>query len=488
MAHEPGVAAMTGAIWFFKGLAAPLGLLAGMVGAVASGWAQDRKPESARPAAAQAPQAAPTEEPAASRDAPTFTRDVAPILQKRCQNCHRRDHVGPFALETYEQARKRAADIAAVVEGRLMPPWKPEPGIGPKLKHDQSLTEREIAVLIDWSERGTPRGDAAQMPPPPVFAEGWPLGTPDIILEAAEEFAIPATGPDLYRCFVLPTNFARDTFVSAIDFQPENPRVVHHLTAFLDYSGHARKRDEAEAGPGYTSYTGPGIPNFDMLGFWAAGHQPVQLPEGIGLRMPRQADVVLQVHYHPTGKPETDRTRVGLYLSRTPVKQALHWNAAQNVDFRLPPGKSNVEVKASWYVPLDLEALAVAPHMHMLGRDMRMTLTTPDGRTRDLIHIPDWDPVWQSTYHFQTPVSLPAGSTVRVIAHFDNSERPGNPNQPPKLVKWGHSVEDEMCDGFIAVVKKGQDLTQPRAIDDLPLIFAKQRLRNFRKQLAKDGR
>jgi hypothetical protein len=287
---------------------------------------------------------------------------------------------------------------------------------------------------------------------------------------------------------VLPTNLASDSYVSAIDFRPANVRVVHHINAFLDTTGAARARDAAEPGPGYTSFSGPGVATYEDLGFWAAGHEPHHLPEGIGQRLPRQSDVILQIHYHPTGKPEVDRTRVGIYFSRVPVKQALHWSTASNSDFLLPAGKSNIEVKASWNIPADVEVLAVSPHMHLLGRDMRMTVTLPNGRTQDLIHIPDWDPSWQSTYFFQKRILLPTGSVVKVVAHFDNSEHPRNPNHPPRPVSYGFGANDEMCEGFIAVVKQNQDLTRPGASDDLPLLFARQRLRTFRKQLAKQAR
>ncbi|CAN5751117.1 hypothetical protein BH23PLA1_BH23PLA1_05150 [soil metagenome] len=414
---------------------------------------------------------------------PTFTKDVAPIFQKKCQNCHRQGHSGPFPLETYEHARRRASDIAFVAESRSMPPWKPDPEIGPGLKHDLSLTVREIEIILAWADADAPLGNPDDMPPTPQFAEGWPLGPPDLILEPVEDFRIPPSGPDTYRCFVLPTNLTRNIYVSAIDFRPSNTRVVHHITAFIDVSGMARKRDQAAPGPGYTSFSGPGIPFFDMLGFWAAGHEPIRLPEGIGLALPRQSDVILQIHYTPSGKPEVDRTRLGVYFCKGPVKQAMHWNAAQNNEFRLPPGESEIEIKASWYVPVDLEALAVSPHMHLLGRDIRMSVTYPSGQAIDLVSIPDWDPSWQSMYHFEEPIPLPAGSVVEVIAHFDNSPHPRNPHQPPRLVKWGHSANDEMLDGFIAVVKRGQDLTQPRARDDLGEIFAKQRLKNIRKDL-----
>lgn len=428
------------------------------------------------------------EPPGPAKPAPTFTKDVAPILQRKCQPCHRRHHVGPFALETYEQARKRASDIAAVVEERRMPPWKPAPGVGPKLKHDQSLTSEEITVLTAWSEGGAPQGDPKDMPPPAQFAAGWKLGPPDLVLEAKEDFALWASGPDTYRCFVLPTNLAQDTYVSAIDFQPGNRRIVHHINAFIDTTGDARKRDEAEPGPGYTSFGGPGIEYFEEVSFWAAGHEASHLPAGIGQRFPRQSDIVLQVHYHPTGKPERDRTRIGVYFSRGRVKQALHWSNVSNQKFQIPAGQPSTEIKASWFIPTDLEALAVSPHMHQLGRDMRITLTLPSGRTQDLIHIPAWDPTWQSAYYFQKPISLPQGSVVKVVAHFDNSAHPRNPNTPPQCVKRGFGADDEMCEGFIAVVKKGQDLTLPRATDDLGDIFARQRIRKMIKEINKQSR
>jgi hypothetical protein len=151
----------------------------------------------------------------------------------------------------------------------------------------------------------------------------------------------------------------------------------------------------------------------------------------------------------------------------------------------LPPGERNVEVKASWFIPVDLEALAVSPHMHLLGKDMHMSVTFPNGRTRSLIEVTDWDPSWQSAYYFQTPIPLPAGSVVKVVAHFDNSAHPRNPNQPPKMVKFGPNADDEMCVGYIAVVKKGQNLTLPGARDDLFDIFIMQRDRLLRKQMTR---
>ncbi len=423
----------------------------------------------------------------AKSGAPTYTKDIAGILQAKCQSCHRRHQVGPFALETYEQARKRSHDIAFVTEERSMPPWKPTRGFGPKLKHDQSLSASEISVLAAWAEAGAPRGDPKDLPPPRTFAEGWKLGPPDLILEPAEDFSVAASGPDVYRCFVLPTNLAKDTYVEAVDYAPTAQGAVHHLIAYIDTTGRGRQLDADSPGPGYAAPAGPGF-EADELSFWTAGLEPHRMPEGVGIRIPRQADIIVQVHYHSDGKPRNDRTRVGLYLTRKPVKQALHWNNASSYDFRIPAGKNNVEVKASWMIPVAVEAIAVSPHMHLLGHDMHMSVRLPSGRVENLIHIANWDPSWQSAYYFQTPITLPAGSIVNVVAHFDNSAHARNPNQPPKTVKVGPNFDDEMCVGYIAVVKKDQDLTAPGARDDLFEIFSKQRDRLIRLQMGKKKR
>ncbi len=406
---------------------------------------------------------------------PTYTREVAALLQKNCQECHRKGEVAPFALETYEQARKRAADIASVVEERSMPPWKAAPHFGLKFKHERTLPEKDVATLVAWSEAGAPEGDPRDLPPVPEFPDDWSLGKPDMVVDIGTEFTIPASGDDIYRCFVIPTDLDKDQYVTAIEFRIGNRRVVHHILAYVDVSGEARKRDAADPGPGYSCFAGPGVPITGDLGGWAPGIQPSPLPDGIGRSLPRGSDLIIQMHYHPSGKDETDRTRIGLHFARKPIRQTLHWAAALNPDLKLPPGGSNVEVKAAWPVPVDLVAHAVTPHMHLLGRDIAMSITYPDGRVQDLIKIDDWDFNWQYSYFFEKPLDLPRGSVLNVVSHYDNtSSNPRNPNKPPKLVKWGEATTDEMCVGFIAVTKKGQDLTRPGEKDDLGEIFHKQ--------------
>ncbi len=415
--------------------------------------------------------------------APTYCKDVAAILQKNCQECHRRGQVGPFPLETFEQARKRADDIASVVEDRQMPPWKPAPGVGPKFQHNRSLSAAEIATLTAWAAAGAPEGDPSDLPPAPAFHEEWTLGTPDLIVEMPEEFQVPASGDDIYRCFVIPTDLPSDLSIAAIEYRPGNRRVVHHILSYSDTTHEGRKHDEKDPGPGYSCFSGPGVEIHGDLGGWAPGSEPSRLPDGIGRSLPRGADVIMQVHYHPSGKVETDRSRIGIHFARKPIKQALHWGTCVNFDLQLPADESNIEVKAEWPVPTDVEALAVAPHMHLLGRDIAMSVKYPDGRVEDLVKIPQWDFNWQNAYWFETPLDLPKGTVVRVVAHYDNSaSNPRNPNRPAKCVKWGEATTDEMCIGFIAIVKKGQDLTQPGQKDDLREIQNRQR-EEFRKKM-----
>jgi hypothetical protein len=405
---------------------------------------------------------------------PTYATEVSRIIQKNCQECHRKGQVGPFPLEIYEHARKRARDIAAMTGLRTMPPWKAVPGFGKRFQHDRSMPAAEIATLAAWADAGAPLGDPALLPPPASFPGEWGLGTPDLVLEIPEAFSIPAAGTDIYRCFVIPTNLPSDTYVSAIEYRPDNRRVVHHILGWVDTSGAGRKKDAADPGPGYSCFSGPEVQYRSDFGGWSVGRDPATLPDGVGYSLPRGADLILQIHYHPDGKPETDRSKIGLHFATTPIKQTVHRPFAFNAGLFLLPGKKNIEVKASWTVPVDLVALGVTPHMHKIGRDMAMMVTYPDGRTDDLIKIADWDFGWQNSYFFEQPVDLPKGSVLRVVAHYDNSSsNPHNPNKPPRLVTWGPATTDEMCIGFITVTKKGQDLTRPGEVDDLEEIIRK---------------
>ena len=263
---------------------------------------------------------------AAEKPAPTYHRDVVPILQKNCQDCHRPNQVAPFSLLTYEQARKRASDIAHVTSERVMPPWPASSSFGGPFRDSRVLTGDEIATLQSWVQSDCPEGDPKDSPQPRTFSSDWELGEPDVILTMPEPYHLAGTGSDDFRVFVLNTNFSEDRWIRAVDFHPGNRSVVHHIIAGVDPSGRGRELDAADPGPGYYDLGGfgDGVPISAFLPIWTPGAKARYCPEGTGYMLPKGADILIQVHYHKTGKAETDATRVGLYLSKKPLPREVH--------------------------------------------------------------------------------------------------------------------------------------------------------------------
>ena len=401
----------------------------------------------------------------------TFNGQVAPIVFAHCVSCHRPGEVAPFSLLTYAGVKKHGHQIVDVTASRLMPPWKAEQGA--EVFHDaRALSEPEIGILNRWVEQGMPEGNPADLPELPKFTEGWQLGQPDIVLEPPEDFQLPAEGPDVYRCFVFPTNFDQDRYIAAMEVRPGNRRIVHHAMGYVDVTGMARKLDEADPGPGYTAFGGVGFAPLGTLDGWGPGIIPRRLPDGVGMFVPKGADIVVQLHYHPTGKPESDRTRIGLYFCDQPVDKQLHMAVALNFDLRIPPNQSRHEERASLTIPADITLLRIAPHMHLLGHDMSVTATLPDGTRRTLVTVPEWDFRWQGIFTFKEPVKLPRGSRVDVLAHFDNTaDNPANPSRPPREVTWGEGTNDEMCVAAMFYTVDSEHLTQGiagKAISEVP--------------------
>ena len=387
----------------------------------------------------------------------TYSEHIATILQNNCQACHRHGEVAPFTLTDYGDAKAWATEIAVYTESRLMPPWKPAPGYG-HFKNERRLTDSQIELIARWVDAGAPPGDLNAVPTAPEFHDDWVLGEPDQIFEMPVEYEIDAEGEDEYRQFIIPTNFETDMYIQAVDVQPGNRKTVHHVIPYLDVNGEARKLDAEDPKPGYVvGGTGPGFDAAGSLGGWAPGITPSVLPEGVGYLLPKGADIVMQVHYYRTGHVEYDRSRLGLYFSKTPDTAPLHIGSAINSEFVIPAGDALYEVLASRKVKEDVYLLGTSPHMHLLGRDMRLVAKTPEGESHDLIWIKDWDFNWQDIYHYQGPLFLPAGTTIDLVAHFDNSaENPANPHTPPIPVGWGEKTTDEMCIGFFYYVKANQ--------------------------------
>lgn len=397
----------------------------------------------------------------------TYARDIAPILGANCVSCHRPGEVAPFSLLSYEDARNHAAVIAAVAEKRTMPPWKAAPDYG-DFSDARRLTAEQIGLLRQWVAEGAPRGKMSDLPPLPKFTEGWTLGKPDLEIEPDRAYTVGAEGRDVYRCFVLPTGFAEDRYVSAVELRPGNRAVVHHVLLFLDTSGAARKLAARSSEPGYEAFGGLGFLPAGGLGGWAPGNLPRRLPKGVGMLLPKGADLVMQVHYHRSGKQEQDRTRIGLYFVDAPVDKQLHVLPVINPFLRIPAGEKNHRVDARLPVLTDVTLLQVTPHMHLLGRDMTVAATLPDGGTKPIVRIPDWNFNWQTTYTYKQPVRLPKGSRIDLVAHYDNSaDNPRNPSSPPKVVTWGEQTTDEMCIAFVGFTIDSEHLLQGVRAPDL---------------------
>lgn len=374
----------------------------------------------------------------------TFTREIAPIIYNNCMGCHRPGESAPFPLIRYEEVSQRARQIRQVTQSGFMPPWRPAPDFG-EFRNERRLSDREIELLAEWAEAGAPRGDPADLPPKPEFAEGWRLGEPDRVYRLPEPFPIPADRSDVYQYFVIPTELQEDKIVEAIEFRPTNPRVVHHASLYYDTTGTARQLDQEDPGPGYERFGGPGFLPAGTLGGWAPGVTPRKLPEGIGRIIEAGADLVVQIHYHPTGKPETDQSVIGVHFAEQPAEKLVAEILVANFDLIIPPGERRHHHHASYTVPVDVTLHSAAPHMHYLGREMKVTAALPDGEIKPLIWIKDWDFNWQDRYIYKRPIHLPAGTRIDVEAWYDNSAgNPFNPNSPPVEVRWGERSADEM--------------------------------------------
>jgi len=388
---------------------------------------------------------------------PTFARDVAPIVYARCTPCHHAGGSAPFALASYRDVQKRAGQIGLVVRSGYMPPWKPEPGYG-RFADERRLAPAELERLTRWIEAGAPRGDAAREPAPPPTPDGWQLGAPDLVLELPRPYAVAAEGLDVWRCFALPTGLDRDRYVSAVEIRPSNRRVVHHVILYVDGSGRAAAIGAESDELGLPGMCVDAVDATDQLAGWVPGMTARPLPEGLAMSLPRGAAVVLDTHFQPTGRVEHERTRVGLYFADGPPGRPATLVRLGASSINIPPGRADYRVTDALELPVEVEAIGVAPHAHYVGREVHAWAELPDGGVEPLIRIPDWDFAWQDLYRYAEPVALPAGTRVRVEFVYDNSRaNRRNPHAPPRRVIGGPRSVDEMGGLWLQVVVAGED-------------------------------
>jgi hypothetical protein len=381
-----------------------------------------------------------------SSKALTFHRDIAPIMQRRCQSCHREGQSAPFTLLTYGEVRERAAAIRSAVEAAAMPPWGAEVGYG-DFEDSRRLTSAEKSTLLRWIDAGTPEGNASDAPPARRWRKGWALGKPDLVLTAPESFTVEADGEDEFRAYVLPATMLGDREVIGIDMEPSNPRAVHHIMAWIDTTGEARKRDAADPEPGWAADpNGIGVEGASIMGLWNPGISARFLPKGVGRTLPAGADLVLQVHYHPAGKPQVDRPRIALYFGREPCRYSGLMFPMGGEFAPIPAGDPAHRVRLTHRFMGDFLLTSIQPHMHRLGAALRATVIHPDGTRVDLVWVKRWDFRWQESYRYRRPVFIPAGSKLEIEAIFDNSEQnPRNFKHPPRDIASGNSTTQEMA-------------------------------------------
>jgi hypothetical protein len=389
---------------------------------------------------------------AAGTPVPTFSKDIAPILQANCQGCHRPGEAAPMPLLTYQQARPWAKAMKEAVLLKKMPPWFADPQVG-HFKNERSLPAKDRDALVAWADGGAPEGNPKDLPKPVQFVDGWNIGKPDLVLEMPQAFDVPASGTVDYQYVILPLHLTEDRWVRAAEVRPGNRGLVHHVIAFIREPGSKWMRDK-QPGEVFIPRNDKGEVNSfsgDLLAGFAPGLPPIQFEPGQARLVKAGSDVVFQLHYTANGKAASDQTKVGLIFATEPPRERVMTLAAQNRKFTIPPGDANYRVDAEYELGHEANLRALLPHMHLRGKDFEYRLLFPTGETQTILSVPRYDFGWQLWYEPQSEILLPKGTKIQCTAHFDNSpNNPSNPD-PAKAVKWGDQSWEEMMIGFFDV-------------------------------------
>lgn len=377
----------------------------------------------------------------------TYAKQVAPILQKYCQECHRPGEAAPFSLLNYKNAVDWSAAIHEEVKERRMPPWHADPAHG-KFRNSRRMADGDRELLLKWIDQGCPEGDPADLPAPRQFVAGWRIGRPDAIFQMPEPVAIPAQAPKggiPYRFILVSEPFAEEKWVQAVECRPGNASVVHHITAFLVAPGTDPKRwqKRSDLQQLLNSYS-----DHDFLGGYGPGEDPFTLPAGLAKRIPKGARIAFEVHYTANGTATTDQSRVGLVYAKEPPRHPVMTGSAMQVLLLIPPGAANHKVTATRTFDRPAMLLSLCPHMHLRGKSSTFTLIRPDGSREILLSVPRYNINWQTNYYLAEPIPVAKGDKLEFIVHYDNSAaNPNNPD-PRRLVTWGEQSWDEMMIGF----------------------------------------
>jgi hypothetical protein len=385
----------------------------------------------------------------------TFANDIAPIVFEHCVPCHRPGEAAPFSLVTYEDVRQRAKQIALLTKNRHMPPWKPEPGYG-EFAGVRRLSDDQVSLIQRWAEEGAVQGDLENIPSVPRWSSGWQLGQPDLVVMMLEPYVLEADRRDAFRSFVIPAPVSGTRYVRGVEFRSGNRRVVHHANIKIDQTRSSRALDDEEPGPGYEGGGGHSakFPDGHFLG-WTPGHVPRLLPPDMAWRLEPGSDLVVELHMMPTGKAEPVQISVGFFFADQPLSRLPYMLRLGRQDIDIPAGEREYVSMDTYVLPVDVEVVAVQPHAHDLAREIKGFARLPDGTTKWLLYIKDWDFNWQEVYYYSKPVALRRGTTLVMQYTYDNSaENVRNPNHPPRRVTFGQTTSSEMGDLWFQVVPR----------------------------------
>ena len=403
-------------------------------------------------------------EPVLSDRPVTFNQHIAPILFEHCATCHRpvqsapgatldpNDPLciagAPFALLDYASARAHADEIAQATLTRAMPPWLPEPGHG-EFVNTRRLSDSQVALIQQWVRQGATQGDPSSAPKPPVFPDGWQLGTPDLVVKSAEAYTLRPGKDEVFRTFVVPVPSSPTRHVRAIEFRADNPRVIHHANVAVDPARVSRPLDRADPGPGFAAMPEDAVQN--VFG-WSPGKVPILEPTDTAWRLDEGSDLIVQLHMVPGARTERVQPSIGLFFASTPPTREPIVVKLESKSIDIPAGTANHVVEDSYVLPVDVTAVSVYPHAHYLAREVSGTATLPDGTVTPLLLIREWDVRWQDQYRYREPLTLPRGTTLRMRFTYDNSTTNPRSPKPPRRVVWGQQSTDEMGALWVEVI------------------------------------
>jgi len=388
---------------------------------------------------------------------PVYYKDILPILQTHCQECHRVGEIAPMPFLTYAETRPWAKAIREQVVARKMPPWFADPHYG-HFANDRSLSQAEIDTLATWVNAGAPPGDPKEAPPPRQWPQGWNIGTPDEVFEMPAPFAVPAAGAIDYQYLILPTRFTEDRWIQKVEVRTASRSSVHHAVVYIREPG-SKWLDGSQPGVMFslppTSDHRPNPRSFttsDLLMVYTPGNSYDQWPPGVAKRIKAGSDLVLQVHYTANGAAIEDRTRIGIIFAREPPKQGVLSLQMSNDRFVIPPGDSNYRVQVSGTLPNGALLIGMFPHMHLRGKGFEYLITGPNGHVETLLKVNHYDFQWQLNYRLAEPRLIKTGTHLTWVGYFDNS--PNNPSNPDPTaeVRYGEQSWEEMMIGFFDVV------------------------------------